>query len=36
LCDKASLVSHKLTILPLFILKNSFGSCNIHIIRRLN
>jgi hypothetical protein len=36
LSNKASLVSHNLTILPLFVLKNSFGSYNIHITRRLN
>jgi hypothetical protein len=34
--NKASLVPHNLTILPLFVFKNSFGSYDIHISRGLN
>jgi hypothetical protein len=31
-----SLVPHNLTILPLFVLKNSFGSYDIHISQWIN
>jgi hypothetical protein len=34
--NKMNLVSHNLTILPLFVLENPFGSYHIHITRRLN
>jgi hypothetical protein len=36
LSNKTSLVSHNLTIFPLFVLKNSFGSYDIHISRGIN
>jgi hypothetical protein len=36
LSNKARLVSHDLTILPLYVFKNSFGTYDIHISRGLN
>jgi hypothetical protein len=36
LSNKASLVPHDLTILPLFVFKNPFGSYDINISRGLN
>jgi hypothetical protein len=36
LSNKASLVPHNLTILPLFVFENPFGSYDIHISRWLN
>jgi hypothetical protein len=36
LSNKASLVPHNLTIPPLFVFENPFGSYHIHITRRLN
>jgi hypothetical protein len=36
LSNKASLVPHDITILSLFVFKNSFGSYDIHISRGLN
>jgi hypothetical protein len=36
LSNKASLISHNPTILPLFFFENSFGSYHIHITRRFN
>jgi hypothetical protein len=36
LSNKAGIVPHNLTILPLFVLKNPFGSYDIHISRGIN
>jgi hypothetical protein len=36
LSNKASLVPHNLTILPMFVFKDSFGSYDIHISRGMN
>jgi hypothetical protein len=36
LSNKAILVPHNLTILPLFVLENPFGSYDTHISRGLN
>jgi hypothetical protein len=36
LSNKASLVPHNLTILPLFVFKNQFSSYDINISRGLN
>jgi hypothetical protein len=36
LCYNASLVSHNLTVLPLFVLEHSFGANRIDSMRRIN
>jgi hypothetical protein len=36
LSNKASLVPHNLTILPLFVFKDPFGSYDIHISLEIN
>jgi hypothetical protein len=36
LCYKASLVSHNLAVLPLFILDHPFGANHIDSIRRIS
>jgi hypothetical protein len=35
LCYRASLVSHNLTVLPLFVLEHPFGANDINSIRRI-
>jgi hypothetical protein len=36
LCYKASLISHSLTVLPLFVLEHPFGANDIDSMRRIN